>query len=159
MKRFLITSLLFLVTVQINAEEKPNSHKGWVDYDDLDQTKRLKERPGNFKALTAIGQFFEDRAKSNPRKTNKLRQFNVYIRKISLHDAATFLKSPAANRLLKSQRKQFIEVRKRHPGRAVLALVDVDLKALQCPTVEQGTNWPIYLIWNKDRWQVAWYEY
>ncbi|HMC66452.1 MAG TPA: hypothetical protein VKI65_16070 [Gemmataceae bacterium] len=41
------------------AQDKKDPNREWVDYDDLDQTERLKERPGNYQILGAISEFYD----------------------------------------------------------------------------------------------------
>lgn len=188
----LVCSLVAATRLFSVSEPPQDPHRGWVDYDDLDQVERLKERPGNYHVLATVADFFDgiyqirpafksctyplqltgvvieraediekglnEQAKGGGRK-NKLRQFNIQVRSLSVHDAEGFDKSAEFKKLHESDRKRFGEVRKRHPGRAVVVLVQADLESLQSPKVEGGEVPNIfYLVWQKGRWLVAWYE-
>jgi hypothetical protein len=171
-----------------------DANKGWVDYDDLDEVERLKERPGNYHCLTAVVQFLEnvhavrpnyrecafplqldsrtyedveqiekaldERATAGRRPKNKLRQFNIRIRSLSIHDAEAFVNSPHYKRLHSLTTKRYDMVRKRHPGQGVVVLVYADLESLQSPKVERADDDPLILYFVQDRrhWRVAWFE-
>jgi hypothetical protein len=171
------------------ADNDPN--KGWVDQDNLTQTERLKERPGNFQVLAAIYEFFEgcysvrpdysrcafplqldatmhltwddlqkeldEQTANGERPKNPLRKYNVQIRGVSIHDAEKFSTSDEFKKLRDFEQKKFTDVRKRHPGRAVIAFVQADLESLKATKVESG-QMILYLVFAKNRWQVAWYN-
>jgi hypothetical protein len=170
----------------------PDPNRGWVDYDNLNQTERLKERPGNYQALATITDFLDGIHQVRPAfrscayplqldrelvesakdmekglddlaekgaNQNKLRKYNIRVRSLSLHNAERFGKSLSFKKLHESERKRFAEVRKRHPGRAVVALVHADLESLRSPKVEADEDpYMFYLVWQKGRWLVVWYN-
>ncbi len=174
------------------AEATNEQQLGWVDYDDLDQEERLKERPGNYQVLATVADFFDgihqirpayrrcafpvqlgrhvfsraddiekhlDREAKQGRNQNKLRKYNIQIRSLSINEAETFGKSAEFKKLFESDQKIFVEVRERHPGRAVVALVSADLESLRSPKVERGDEpFIFYLVWQRGRWLVAWFN-
>lgn len=177
---------------KIAARDGKDPHKGWVDYDNLDQKERLEERPGNYQTLAAVAEFFDriyavrpdysrcayplqldtrvyadwdelqkelDERAQGTKPKNKLRQFNVQIRSLAVRDADTFAGTVEFKKWHPLQQKRFTELRKRHPGRAVVALVHADLESLQSPKVESGDEpLVLYLASSKGGWRVAWFE-
>jgi hypothetical protein len=179
---------------QGQAEDRKK--EGWVDYDDLSQADRLKERPGNYLVLRAIadsltGQYkvrpdlsmcafpfqedsktFEsledadkalDEAARGRTRKNKLRQFNVNVKSLTVYDPEEMVESPELRKKAKfgdSRLKRLQEVRKRHPCRAVLVLADLLLQSLQSPKIEGGEGEEIvfYLVHAKGQWKVAWFD-
>lgn len=96
---------------------------------------------------------------ANGGKRNKLRQYNVQIRSLSVHNAGTFPDAAEFKKLNEEGQKRFGEVRKRHPGRALVVLVETDLESLQSPKVEAGDVPSIlYLVRLESQWRVAWFE-
>jgi hypothetical protein len=180
---------IFCVVLLDKADNDPN--RGWVDYADLNQTDRLKERPGNFQVLASIDEFLEgsysvrpdysrcayplqlnanthltwddlqkeldEQTANGERPKNPLRKYNVQIRSLSIHDAENFSTSAEFKKLRDFEQKRFTDVRKRHPGRAVIAFVQADLESLKGTKVESG-QMILYLVFAKNRWQVAWYD-
>lgn len=174
------------------GQDAKNENKGWVDYDDLKETERLKERPGNYQVLAAVSDFFDRAYRIRPdcsrdaypfqqdsktfakreeaerwldahKGKNKLRQYNINIKSLSVYDAGEMENSPELRKKLGKQFMQdrFVAVRKRHPGRAVVVLIDLDLYSLQSKKIEAGSlDDPIvlYLICVKDGWRVAWFD-
>jgi hypothetical protein len=174
------------------GQDAKDENKGWVDYDDLKETERLKERPGNYQVLAAVSDFFDQAYRIRPdcsrdaypfqsdsktfanreeaerwldahKGRNKLRQYNINIKSFSVYDAGEMERSPELRKKLGKQFMQdrFAVVRKRHPGRAVVVLLDLDLYSLQSKKIEEGSlDNPIvlYLIHAKDGWRVAWFE-
>lgn len=174
------------------GQEAKDENKGWVDYNDLKETERLKERPGNYQVLGAVSNFFDGSYQIRPdpsqcaypyqedsktfanreevekwldahKGKNKLRQYNINIKSLSIFDAGEMERSPALRKKLGNQNMQdrFVAVRKRHLGRAVVVLLDLDLYSLQSKKIEEGSlDDPIvlYLIRVQDDWRVAWFE-
>jgi hypothetical protein len=176
------------------AEDKKK--EGWVDYDNLNQADRLKERPGNYLVLGAIVDFLAGQSKVRPdfsmcafpfqenRKTfesledaektlddavqgqtrrNKLRQFNVNVKSLTLYDPDEMIESAELRKKAKisdAQLKQLQEIRKRHPGRAALVLANLQLLSLRSPKVEggEGEDVVFYLVHAKGQWKVAWFD-
>jgi hypothetical protein len=177
----------------IGRDEKKDLNKGWVDYDNLKQVDRLKERPGNYAVLGAISEFFDglysirpdfsrcvypfqignqlikdwdeaqgsmdEEAKGSTPPRNKWRSYNIVVRSLTTHSAESFDQTAEFKKLPKDRQDRFGEVHKRHRGRAVVALVKVDLESLRSSKVEGGDPFVFYLIRGKDRWQVAWFEW
>jgi hypothetical protein len=191
------TAVLFVLLASLlvasSAQGPKDPYKGWIDYVDLKQTERLKERPGNYAVLAAVAEFFDGlyairpdysrcayplqldsgtyaswdevqkeldaRANDGGRQKNAIRSYNVIIRSCSIHSAESFSESVEFKKLHKHRQKRFGEVRKRHPGRAVMVLVHADLESLESPKVE-GSEVPLilYLVHAKKQWQVAWFD-
>ncbi|MGH7222973.1 MAG: hypothetical protein ACRELF_07085, partial [Gemmataceae bacterium] len=159
------------------GQDAKDANKGWVDYDDLKETERLKERPGNYQVLGAVSDFFDRIYRIRPdysqcayplqqesktftnleeaekwldkgRRKNKLRQYNINIKSLSVHDAADMERSAELRKKLgkRFMQDRFLAVRKRHPGRAVVVLLDLELHSLQSKKIEGGgPNDPIVL--------------
>jgi hypothetical protein len=55
----IVLGFSFLVYSQSRGQDAKHENKGWVDYDDLKETERLKERPGNYQVLAAVSDCFD----------------------------------------------------------------------------------------------------
>jgi hypothetical protein len=87
----------------------------------------------------------------------------VNIKSLDIYDAEEMERWADLRKKIGSQFKQdrFLTVRKRHPGRAVVVLLDTELHSLQSKKIEGGNrNVPfiIYLVRVKDNWHLAWYN-
>lgn len=193
----LICMGLLGVMVVLQAEEKSSQGIRWVDYHDLTEKERLRERPGNFGFLSGIATFLEGiyairprvnscafplqmdsktyrsmedynqyqkkRAAARGQGRNKLRSYNLQMRSLHAYDPDQVLTTPALQKKIGWREftvSRLKEVRKRHPGRAVLVLANLELESLQSPKVEGsgGEEIVFYLVHTKGDWKVAWFD-
>jgi hypothetical protein len=91
---------------------------------------------------------------------NKFRSYNLNIKSLFVHDAGEMERSEELRKKLGKQYVQdlFLAVRKRHPGRAVVVLLDLELHSLQSKKIEAGDPIILYLVHSKNRWRVAWFD-
>lgn len=189
---FALGMVILAVSRAGSGQEVKDANKGWVDYDDLTETERLKERPGNYQVLGAVSDFFDRMYRIRPdysqcayplqedsktftnqeeadkrldagRHKNKLRQYNINIKSLTVYDAGEMDHSAELRKKLGNPRMQdrFLAVRKRHPGRAVVVLLDRELHSLQSKKIEGGgpdDQKVLYLVRSKECWRVAWID-
>jgi hypothetical protein len=119
----------------------------------------FQENSNTYEGLDDMRKVLDESAKRASAPKNKLRKYNITIKSLVIHDADTVAKAPDKILKLRTLPERFVEVRKRHPGRAVVVLANIDLESLHSSKIENSGDFLFYLLYGDKGWKVAWYEY
>lgn len=105
----------------------------------------------------------ETRRERGRKQKNKLRQYNVIISELKLQRFASgesAVTNPKENGVTQTDLETFAAVRKAHPERCYLVLVDVQLESLQSDKVEGGGAAAEILCYvhKADGWKLVWWR-